>query len=582
MELTNSRRSLHSVLEDFFEPLTTNDSRTDFFAAYRRESNEFDREYVGKYDEDLNTCLIFVCAVLPFLFANHPNCRLLVNQAGLFSAVSSAFIVDVQSNLQPDPNEMTAAYMRILIHAVDNSLYTDADPNSTIWTGPPPGIVTTQSLLYASLATALFVAFLAMLGKQWISRHRRNRGGSAVEKSRDRQRKLDGLENWCFPVVIESLPVMLQFALFLLGCALSRFLWMISRAVAGVAIATTLLGVVAYICFTVAATLFYNCPYQTPASLLIRYITSYHHIERPRPPPSPFPASGRPLRVLKRFLRCLYSGIRSAVSGLGWAVQVMPEIPDVPLAVITFHSRIFEDTSLDWASSQADTRCVAWVLDSTTDNDMVFSTARFAADLIWHPENPGTRSPHILTDLFFECLLDRRVTPGKAERASLIGMTLASVLTTQLSIEPGSDDLNRLCQRIVHNVDLSPSSEAVFRLVVSVLNFVAQTPFPMTDGGSLGAEIHTPPKDLSATSKLWLGRMILQTVWRWRRLQHHTRTIDFYWIASTYKGLVVEGDQVPTVLKTIGILTLAICLGATIDMRDLYPPSSECVASTLS
>ena len=89
-----------------------------------------------------------------------------ITQAGLFSAVSSAFIIDVQSNLQPDPNETTAAYMRILIHNMNNSLFPDADPSLVTWTGPPPGIVTVQSLLYASLATSLLAAFLAMLGKQ--------------------------------------------------------------------------------------------------------------------------------------------------------------------------------------------------------------------------------------------------------------------------------------------------------------------------------------------------------------------------------------------------------------------------------
>ena len=61
---------------------------------------------------------------------------------------------------------MTAAYMRILIHNMNNSLFPDADPSLVTWTGPPPGIVTVQSLLYASLATSLLAAFLAMLGKQ--------------------------------------------------------------------------------------------------------------------------------------------------------------------------------------------------------------------------------------------------------------------------------------------------------------------------------------------------------------------------------------------------------------------------------
>ena len=52
--------SLHSALKEFFEPLKSNDPRADFFSVYRRESEEFDRDYARKYDEDLNTSLIFV------------------------------------------------------------------------------------------------------------------------------------------------------------------------------------------------------------------------------------------------------------------------------------------------------------------------------------------------------------------------------------------------------------------------------------------------------------------------------------------------------------------------------------------
>ena len=52
--------SLHSAFKEFFEPLRTGDPRADFFAVYRKEAAEFDRDYAKKYDEDLNTTLIFV------------------------------------------------------------------------------------------------------------------------------------------------------------------------------------------------------------------------------------------------------------------------------------------------------------------------------------------------------------------------------------------------------------------------------------------------------------------------------------------------------------------------------------------
>ncbi|KAF9778074.1 hypothetical protein BJ322DRAFT_988349, partial [Thelephora terrestris] len=122
------------------------DPRSDFFAIYRKESEEFDRENTKKYDEDLNTSLIF---------------------AGLFSAASSAFIIDVQSKLEPDSNQLIAAYMQVLLHATNPNLYPDAELPSATWPGPSYVIVVVQCLLYASLAISLFTALVAMLGKQW-------------------------------------------------------------------------------------------------------------------------------------------------------------------------------------------------------------------------------------------------------------------------------------------------------------------------------------------------------------------------------------------------------------------------------
>ncbi|KAF9777357.1 hypothetical protein BJ322DRAFT_661720 [Thelephora terrestris] len=55
--------------------------RTEFYRVYCDKAGEHDRKFIGKYDEDLGNTLIF---------------------AGLFSAVTSAFIAQVQPQLQPD------------------------------------------------------------------------------------------------------------------------------------------------------------------------------------------------------------------------------------------------------------------------------------------------------------------------------------------------------------------------------------------------------------------------------------------------------------------------------------------------
>jgi len=187
--------------------------------------------------------------------------------------VTSAFIIQVQPQLQPDPNEDTVALLRVLIHKIDNTTFGNDVPTIPQWSGPPHTIVQVQAILYASLAVSLFSAFLAMLGKQWLNRYASiDMRGSAIQRSQNRQRKLDGIVTWYFDHVMELLPLMLQFALLLLGCALSRYLWGINVDVASVVIGVTSFGVTSYALFIVAGTASASCPYQTPGANILRHI----------------------------------------------------------------------------------------------------------------------------------------------------------------------------------------------------------------------------------------------------------------------------------------------------------------------
>jgi hypothetical protein len=112
-----------------------------------------------------------------------------------------------------------------------------------------------------------------MLGKQWLNRYEStDMRESAIERSHDRQRKLGGIVGWYFGKVMESLPLMLQAALLLLGCALSRYLWEINIAIASVVLGVTSLGAAFYIFIVIAGTVSESCPYQTPAAHVFRHI----------------------------------------------------------------------------------------------------------------------------------------------------------------------------------------------------------------------------------------------------------------------------------------------------------------------
>ena len=222
----------------------------------------------------------------------------------MFSAVTSAFIIEVDSKLQSDPNDETAALLRVLIYKIDNTTFGNHVPTLPQWTGPPRAIVQVQAILFASLVTSLLSAFLAMLGKQWLNRYESiDMRGLAAQRSHDRQRKLDGIIAWYFNHVMDALPLMLQAALFLLGCALSRYLWEINTIVASVVLSFTSFGITFYLFIVVAGTASKNCPYQTPVAHFFRHIL--HHLHHDLLPTFHSALTATPVVISSQFSRLL-------------------------------------------------------------------------------------------------------------------------------------------------------------------------------------------------------------------------------------------------------------------------------------
>lgn len=52
--------SIQDALRLFMPPLKSDEARADFYNVYKRESTEYDTNCVKKYEEDLNTTLVFV------------------------------------------------------------------------------------------------------------------------------------------------------------------------------------------------------------------------------------------------------------------------------------------------------------------------------------------------------------------------------------------------------------------------------------------------------------------------------------------------------------------------------------------
>ena len=59
--------SIQEALRMYLQPIKNDDPKLDFYTMYKRETMEYDTEYMQKYNEDLNTTLIFVRSSIPFV-----------------------------------------------------------------------------------------------------------------------------------------------------------------------------------------------------------------------------------------------------------------------------------------------------------------------------------------------------------------------------------------------------------------------------------------------------------------------------------------------------------------------------------
>ena len=358
----------------------------------------------------------------------------------MFSAVASAFIIDVESQLQPDFTQ--SSYTMLTIIANISLGHPPADLNSVLpqWNGPDPTIVHVEAILYASLAASLLAAFIAMLGKQWLNRYTQaEMRGSVIDRSRHRQRKMNGMVTWHFDLVMESLPLMLQAALLLLGYALSNYLFTIDNVVAGVVIGFTAFGLLFYLLINSAATLSYNCPFQTPISLVIRFMIRFDDDHK---------------KYLKRFRkwfrRTFARKKQPRPKSVGpfhlgsfntFDASTIGEHIELAMADADLQAPLFNKET-DWQGYVLDSNCVAWLFEMSMDADVMLAIMKFIPEVVWHAGIQTTPLERVY-DTVFECF-DRSsgrpvVIPKLRNKAYLSAKALLHLAIQRQCIGHGSD-----------------------------------------------------------------------------------------------------------------------------------------------
>lgn len=156
-----------------------------------------------------------------FLSHDTLRCALNVLQAGLFSAVVTAFVIDSYKLLQQNPNDLPNKLLLDMVYSLQEisgrntsqiatlPFYLSTQSSPTSFT-PPRSAVWLNGLWFASLASSLLVAVLAMLSKQWLHAYGADLPISPHDRSRVRQYRYDGVIRWQLSTItsvrIASLP----------------------------------------------------------------------------------------------------------------------------------------------------------------------------------------------------------------------------------------------------------------------------------------------------------------------------------------------------------------------------------------
>jgi hypothetical protein len=443
-ELANVMKQVLDVLQDStIASKSGKDKRSRFWGVYKRVAEEHDSEFLERYVGDMDIVLVF---------------------SGLFSAVSTSFIVAMETNLSPDPSDTTNALLKQLVYIGLGNFAeagsTPADPASG-WSPTTPTLWI-QTIAYASLSMSLLAAFGAVLGKQWLGYYKSNRygRGSQEERGKRRQEKFDGLVTWYFDAVVQSFPVLLQFSLLLFGIALGAHMWCEQPSIAWVIIATTVFGFLFYSLTVMACLISPACPFQTPISTILRMLrvdsvlrlvfkrvscyfqqltTSVHSVLE------------RMLGIIRSRWSRLSEVFRSPVHAVGtfsrrslqqlittlhnWLRLVVPhsltEVVDPEAQSLHLHPDVLSEneyapTVPDIPTSNLEAPSIKWLLETSTDPEVFLTAVSFVPHVDWPLDLDVSDMLPQLHDVFTSCVgFHGQTIPSLEEKASACIMAMS-------------------------------------------------------------------------------------------------------------------------------------------------------------
>jgi len=171
-----------------------------------------DRAQCEIWKDDVQNLLIFVSLATLSVGLTYDQAL----QAGLFSAVVTAFIIESYKTLQADPQDAMVSILSQILVRLDNSTTASLNPLAQAPFTPSRAAERINAFWFISLVLSIATALIGIISLQWLRVHQSypNPESWELNFAKFNMRK-DGLEAWHVPKVFTALPLLLQTALVL-------------------------------------------------------------------------------------------------------------------------------------------------------------------------------------------------------------------------------------------------------------------------------------------------------------------------------------------------------------------------------
>ncbi|KAG8854661.1 hypothetical protein FRB91_003241 [Serendipita sp. 411] len=221
------------------------------YAVYNNKATRADEEFLDDCNESMDSLLVF---------------------AGLFSAVTTGFIIETYKGLTAESTDRIEQLLGSILLRMGNSSapYHVEDIPSKAFNSRPQ-IIVTNSLLFLSLTFSLISALLAILVKQWTRRI--FLGLKSIPSKRDRARehffRMEGVKRWNLSNLIAAIPMLLHLALFFFFTGILFWLSPQNETIWVVVLIAAGLGLILYIAGAITPCIWHDSPYVWPFSTFL-------------------------------------------------------------------------------------------------------------------------------------------------------------------------------------------------------------------------------------------------------------------------------------------------------------------------